>query len=295
MDDSTVGTPHYRVDGFANQRLYVVPRPLVETALTQPVTRRLVVTDAGYYPAATGHRMHRDRGIVETVVLLCVEGRGSVQVGGSGITLVPGAAIVIPAGMAHRYFASETSPWTIWWMHVRGPEVSELITPLVSPTPHLVHLHSLDRIVSLFDEVVSTLSKRPTPVQLLAASGAAAHLLTRFAVDAALPAEGTPLERAMRHLEARVDARVSVAELAAVVQVSPSHLSALFRQATGNGPAAFHASLKMTRARLLLDTTRMTIAEVATAVGYADPLYFSRQFSRVHGVSPRAYRAQHKA
>jgi AraC family transcriptional regulator of arabinose operon len=52
--------------------------------------------------------------------------------------------------------------------------------------------------------------------------------------------------------------------------------------------------LRMTRARGLLDRTTLTIAEIARAVGYDDPLYFSRHFRDRHGVSPREYRAIHK-
>jgi AraC-like DNA-binding protein len=50
----------------------------------------------------------------------------------------------------------------------------------------------------------------------------------------------------------------------------------------------------MARARSMLDTTTMSVTEVANAVGYPDPLYFSRHFRRVHGVNPTTYRAQHK-
>ncbi|HEY4153175.1 MAG TPA: hypothetical protein VGM38_07610, partial [Pseudolysinimonas sp.] len=39
-------------EGFRNQRLVVVPRPAVTEALRRPVTRRLMVTDVGYYPDA---------------------------------------------------------------------------------------------------------------------------------------------------------------------------------------------------------------------------------------------------
>ena len=41
-----------RREGFEHQRLCVVPRPLVEQALARPVTRRLMVTEAGLFPAA---------------------------------------------------------------------------------------------------------------------------------------------------------------------------------------------------------------------------------------------------
>ena len=46
----------------------------------------------------------------------------------------------------------------------------------------------------------------------------------------------------------------------------------------------------MDRARALLRGTTDTVAEVAALVGYADPAYFSRQFTAVVGCSPRTYR-----
>lgn len=294
MDESTTHAPHYRVEGFANQRLCVVPRPQVEAALTRPVTRWLTVTDAGYFPHAAGHRMERRHGAPETILLLCVNGAGTVTVAEDVHALTAGTGIVIPAGTPHSYQASETTPWTIWWLHARGSELAELTAPIVAPSQQVVRLRSIERIVALFDELVSTLERRLSLAQLLSASGTATYLLTRFAVDGVLPSDGSALERAMKYLEARIDGSIRVDELAAIVQVSPSHLSALFRRATGSGPAAFHTSLKMGRARGLLDTTTMTIADVASAVGYNDPLYFSRHFRRVHGMSPSAYRAQHK-
>ena len=47
------------------------------------------------------------------------------------------------------------------------------------------------------------------------------------------------------------------------------------------------------RARELLLTTRLSVQDIAETVGYTDPYYFSRQFRRVNGVSPRAFRDGH--
>jgi AraC-like DNA-binding protein len=286
--------PHYRQDGFENQRLVVVPRPQVDAALERPVTRRITVTDAGYFPAASGHRRVRPHGAPETITILCVAGSGVVRVGSETHALNPSACIVIPADHPHEYVASFDDPWTIWWLHVRGTDAAEVTAPMLGRSSPVTRLRSVDRVVALFDEIVSTLERRMSPAHLLSASAVAWNLLARIEADSVLPADGSPLERAMKYLEARVDGNIQVSELASIVQMSPSHLSALFRRATGGGPGAFHTSLKMARARSMLDTTTMSVTEVANAVGYPDPLYFSRHFRRVHGVNPTTYRAQHK-
>lgn len=295
MDETmTSQDPRYRVEGFINQRLCVIPRPLVELALTKPGTRRLMVTDVGYFPAAGGHRRVRHHGAQETILILCVEGSGVVMIAGREYTLTPSSWVRIPARTPHEYVASVTDPWTIWWLHVRGTDVADLTEPMLGISHPVASLRAMDQTVALFDELVTLLDRRLSPAHLLTASGIAWNLLTRIVADSVLPAEGSALERAIRHLESRVSGNIQVKELAAIVGLSPSHLSALFRESTGSGPAAFHTSLKMAHARGLLDTSSLSISEVADAVGYADPLYFSRHFRRIHGMNPSTYRAQHK-
>ena len=226
--------------------------------------------------------------------MLCTSGSGSVDVGGERHPLTPWTWTTIPAHAPHEYGADGDDPWTIWWLHIRGTDSAEITRPMLG-LPHQVRrLRSLDRVVALFDELLALLEGRLSPAHLLAASGVAWNLLTRISADTILPAEGSALERAIRYLEARPDGSIRVPELAAMVGVSASHLTALFRESTGGGPAAFHTSLKMAKARGLLDTTTMSIAEVARAAGYLDPLYFSRQFRRIHGFNPTEYRAQSK-
>jgi AraC family transcriptional regulator, arabinose operon regulatory protein len=146
----------------------------------------------------------------------------------------------------------------------------------------------------MLDEISTSLERDTTPARLVATSGMAWRLLTQLAVDRLLPEHGTPLERALRYLEDRVDGSVHVPELAAMVGVSPSHLAALFREATGGGVVAHHLALKMARARHLLDTTDLSVAEIGRRVGMDDPFYFSRRFRLTHGMAPTAYREHRK-
>lgn len=284
-----------RADGFEHQRLSVVPRPLVEAALSRPVTRRIVVTDAGYFPRASEHGRHRPAGAAETIVIVCVAGSGWVETDGQRMRVGTATAIVLPGGIPHSYGADRDDPWTIWWCHVRGTDVGELLEAAgVTPERVTLSLRGVERVTALLDEISTSLARDTTPARLIAASGMAWRLFTQLAVDRLLPEHGTSLERALRYLEERVDGNVHVGELAAMVGVSPSHLAALFRDATGGGVIAHHLALKMARARHLLDTTDLPVAEVGRRVGIDDPFYFSRRFRLTHGVAPSAYREQRK-
>ncbi|MCD5314367.1 AraC family transcriptional regulator [Kineosporia babensis] len=81
-----------------------------------------------------------------------------------------------------------------------------------------------------------------------------------------------------------------MSELARRAQLSVSHFSAAFRRDTGVGVVEYVKRLRMARARFLLSATDQPVAEIATAVGYGDPFYFSRQFKKVVGQSPAQFR-----
>ena len=91
-------------------------------------------------------------------------------------------------------------------------------------------------------------------------------------------------------MEADIDGRLTVAALAAAVNLSPSRLTALFRKETGVSPSRFLRALRMERARLLLERTFLTVKEVMAFVGVNDPSHFSRDFSRHYGVAPSRLR-----
>jgi len=48
------------------------------------------------------------------------------------------------------------------------------------------------------------------------------------------------------------------------------------------------------KATELLKLTQLSISEISNAVGYANPLHFSRAFKNVYGESPRIWRQNHR-
>jgi AraC-like DNA-binding protein len=84
---------------------------------------------------------------------------------------------------------------------------------------------------------------------------------------------------------------MEVARLAAVANTCPSHFFAVFKKVTGYSPMEFFIRFRMRLACRLLDTNRLAVKEVAAALGYDDPFYFSRVFKSVNGMAPSDYRA----
>jgi two-component system response regulator YesN len=86
------------------------------------------------------------------------------------------------------------------------------------------------------------------------------------------------------------DADLSLTAVAAHVNVSPSHFSAIFSRETGETFKEFLTRVRMERAQGLLRSTALPIVEIAQRSGFSDPHYFSAAFKRVTGMPPREYR-----
>lgn len=86
------------------------------------------------------------------------------------------------------------------------------------------------------------------------------------------------------------DPALGVRSLAAQSGCTADHLSHVFRRCTGTHLVAHIAQQRMARAARLLRETRMPGKQVAWACGFASHSYFSAEFRRHHGCSPRAWR-----
>jgi len=96
--------------------------------------------------------------------------------------------------------------------------------------------------------------------------------------------------RSIAYMVEHLDEPLQIATLAAQASVSPSHYFALFKRQTGTAPIDYFIRLRMNHARELLDSTCSSVKEIAAAMGYDDPFYFSRVFKSVHQVAPAEYR-----
>ncbi|WP_460796820.1 helix-turn-helix domain-containing protein [Microbacterium sp. GXF0217] len=286
----------YMHEGFLGQRLRVLPRPVVREAQTQPIVRRMLVTDAGYFPHAAQHGRARISGAAQTIVILCTDGSGWVEIGDAGpLRVERGSVAILPPGTRHRYRADSADPWTIWWAHVTGSDVDDFLTAIFADgRGPIVELHDVYSAVQSLEEAVAALEEDETMPMLFAAAGALWRLLAQITSSAMRGTAVTHdrIRHVQDYLRNNLDTAFSVPELAAMAGLSTSHFSALFRSSAGTSVKDYLKRLRSARARELLLTTEMTISEIAMSVGYDDALYFSRQFRAINGVSPSEFRRQ---
>ena len=288
------------ISGFVGQRIAVLPRDVVLSARTRPLTRGLLPTDVGYFPKAANHLAERPRGASQTIFIYCISGRGWCELFGRRHDIEQGQLLVIPATVPHRYGAANPHPWTIFWVHALGDQLPAYLSALGANAEQSIFFLGEDILLNtLFEEVLGELEGGYTQLNLLYASQALAHLLGAMIRRRHQRWTGSPdpqqkIVQSITMMNSNLNKSVQISHLAAAANLSAQSFARLFKHQTGFSPKAYFTRLKMHKASQLLDTTTLSAKEIAFQVGYDDPLHFSRVFKLINNVSPKAYRERHK-
>jgi AraC-like DNA-binding protein len=223
-----------------------------------------------------------------------VAGAGRVESGTDTIYAEASDAIVIPPGTPHRYYANEAKPWTIWWVHATGTDASDFGEAICGAGggPVSIRIDRMLEAAALARAALTAMERDETKASLYDASAATWQLLSMLAARQlrGQHEKVDPIQAAADHIALHYSEPLQVAELAKRASLSVSHFASLFRRDFGVGPREYLCRIRMAHAREDLLTTADSVATVARSVGYDDPFYFSRQFSRIHGVPPSVYR-----
>ena len=100
------------------------------------------------------------------------------------------------------------------------------------------------------------------------------------------------VRRACERIEADLDGKLPMAQLAAEFGLSVSHFSRAFRMSTGMPPHQWLLRQRVEAAKQLMGACDLTLAEIAVSTGFANQSHFTRVFSSVTGISPGAWRRE---
>ena len=120
--------------------------------------------------------------------------------------------------------------------------------------------------------------------------GKLVRLYSRNAGKSASYSPGTA--DAIAYLNRNFAAKVSIEKLCSVACMSKAALMRNFFRSTGTTPRQYQLGLRIAEAAVLLRSGTDTLEEIAIQTGFSDTNYFGRQFKRITGLSPAAYRKQ---
>lgn len=289
-------------DGFRGQTLYVLPLAVQEQKRQHPLVRALYATAIGHFPHAAHHYLERPEGCGEHILILCTAGSGWVEVGGRRKTVEAHQALLIPRRTPHAYGASSDEPWTIHWAHLLGDEADYYVACL-PPDDCVVPVAAAceQKLVSVFKEAYASIAQEYSLPAIICLAQVLRHLMgTLFFRNRAYSAlHRSSTTGDLRDITAYIIEHsrdsLTLGGLARQANLSVRTFTRRFQHQTGLAPLRYVAQQRMRNACTLLVNTALSIREIASEVGYDDPYYFSRTFSKAIGYSPRHYRSAYLA
>lgn len=289
-----------RTEGFPGEIIIVVPGKIIETIKTNSLINSLYVTDIGFYPNASFHYRNRKEGISEHILIYNLEGIGWIKIGNKEYEIPPNHFFVIPAHTPHTYYADKQNPWNIYWVHFSG-EKSHLFSSISGKTNAIIPspISRKKERIDLFVEILVNLSLGYSRENLEYANLCLWHLMASFMFISQFrqikqEASFDIVSLAINYMKENINTPLKLSDISTAIGYSHSHFSKLFSEKTGHAPMEYFNHLKTQEACKWLDTTKLSVAEIANNLGYNDPFYFSRTFKRIMQKSPVHYRNRNK-
>jgi len=86
---------------------------------------------------------------------------------------------------------------------------------------------------------------------------------------------------------------LNIMKIANETHISPAHISHIFKRSTGITVNTYITRYRIDKAKVLLSTSEIKLAEIADNIGFRDQNYFTKVFKKAAGLTPSQYREQY--
>ena len=230
------------------------------------------------------------------VLHIVIEGKGTLRKGDRYYEIRKNQAFLLWPEEESIYEADEENPWIYSWVGFHG-HVAEKIVNIMGFVRDQKDVINVEDAVELTGCISSMLEHREiTYANYLKREAFLELLMADIIEEADIPEETDRLsedayvDMAIEEIMNHYDHPVKVAGIARKIGINRSYLSSIFKKQTGMSPQQFLISHRLEKAAQMLSQTSMAIRTISAAVGYADPLTFSKAFRQKYGMSPSVYR-----
>jgi AraC-like DNA-binding protein len=253
---------------------------------------------AGHLRAGVAHRIERET-YPGHELILCVSGRGWVQVTGKRHEVTPGQLVWVNCHHPHTYGAMVRDPWEVYWVRAEGRELERLAKLLQVASQPVFRLAD-DQAAARCLERVFHHMQGTRPSDLAGSHAALTELVAQLfelrlndpaGFQADIP---EAIRETLTHMRLHYSKPIRVGELARMAGMPESSYTRQFRKTIGTSPIAWlrHERIKQAKRRLMESDD--PIKEVARQVGYSDQYFFSKDFKKMTKLTPTQFREEER-
>ena len=237
----------------------------------------LFIGSCGTYHLYTVEKLptHRPKGRLDYQLLYIASGRAHFYFDGKPTVVEAGNMVLYRPREEQRYYygADQTE---VYWVHFTGNNVKNFLRRYgIADDTRIIYTGISIEYKNLFMILLISLHR-------IALQKPRKKNLQNM----------NDMEQATQYFRMHYNKPISIEDYAVSHNMSISWFIQNFRQYANTTPAQYVQSLRLTNAKMLLETTNYNITEIANLVGYENPLYFSCFFRKQCGISPSQFRKQ---
>ncbi|MBQ7340637.1 MAG: helix-turn-helix domain-containing protein [Oscillospiraceae bacterium] len=225
----------------------------------------------------------------QTELQYVLSGRVDMELNGERVWALPGDLLVVNAGVAHREFSDGTPTEKL----VLTLETEPLYRTFSETAPVISTKLRGDVFVGrMAEELVQELREKEPGYRVLCQSivmRLMVYLLRNHVqTDKSLQSAGKPdrIKAVSRYIDKHYMEALSNKVLARLIHVSESRFIHLFKEEMGMSPLKYINTVRLHKAKSLLERGECSVMEVAALVGFSDYNHFGRMFRENFGCTP---------
>jgi AraC-like DNA-binding protein len=252
----------------------------------------LMVNYAGYSRCLNGWRNYRKKSDIYAIEYVCSGEAFLIQDGKEHI-IRKGEIFLLRKDAEHTYGVGPAGFLLKRFIAIDGLELENLLRFLNLWGKDVIVPKEPGTIEKLLKQFTKSLSDTTTENMDMQFSSMIYRVL--MVLYQSLESSTPPIiEKAIEYIQNNLNSTLSRKDISTHVGISMTHLNKIFFQHFECSPMKYFVKRKLAWAAQLISRTKYSIKEIAFITGYEDPLYFSAQFKKYFGVSPRNYRHTEK-
>ena len=263
----------------------------------------LFVGSCGTYHLITRPKLptHRPRGRLDYQILYIASGKAHFYFNGVEQTVTAGNMVLYRPKEEQRYYYYGADHTEVYWVHFTGNNVKNILRKYgIADDVHVIHTGIALEYKQIFLQMIQEMKLCKEDYEELLVNYLQTLLIMIHRQINNKPRGKNPfisseIDTAVRYFHENYNKPFSIEEFAAAHHMSVSWFIRNFKEYTNSTPAQYILSLRICNAQTLLESTDYNVTEIASIVGYDNPLYFSRLFKKQSGMSPSEFRKQFEA
>ena len=278
------------------KRFVRLPVYVIDEQQHNPLTKDLYLCELTEYLIRRNTLWSENIILDNHLLIYCTKGSGIIQIANDLVPFSQNQFCIIPQGFIFKIQTNDTDPSIFFTCKFNGEKTKimekefTVVRDLIPSVNNMVANRTM-----LFDELFNNLTKGFHDANYHYINLCFGHLLATFLYasrtsDDLMEEQNPGITKAIHFMEQNLDKKLSLEQIAEEAGYSSSYFISVFSKKTSYSPLSYFSHLKINRACEYLDFSKLKIKEISYALGYTDPYYFSKDFQKKIGLSPRSYR-----